>query len=96
MASLAQRGLGTHGALVVDDPPLLQRKNPVGKPENLGHRVADVEHREQVLVAQPLQVGKQFVFAFVIERGKRFVQQQQTRVCQQSAADRNALHLSSR
>ena len=58
--------------------------------------VADIDHRHAALVAQALEIGKDFALARRVERGERLVEQQQARLHQQRAADRDALALAAR
>ena len=55
--------------------------------------VADIDHRHLGLVAQPRQIRQDFELARAVERGERLVEQQQPRLHQQRAADRDALAL---
>ena len=63
------------------------------QPRHLGHRVADIDDRHARLVAQPLDVGQDLGPARLVERGQRLVHQQQPRLGEQRAADRDPLLL---
>ena len=58
--------------------------------------VADIDHRDARLVAQPFEIGQDFALARGIERGERLVEQEEARAHQQRAADRDALALAAR
>jgi len=68
----------------------------IGDARDLVHAVGDVEHRDADLVAQPLQERQDLGLARIVERRERFVQQQEARVREQGAADRDTLLLASR
>src|SRR5262245_23634110 len=63
------------------------------QPLNLAGLVADVDHRHLGLVPQPRQIWQDFELTRAVERGERFVEQQQAWFQQQCAADRDALAL---
>ena len=66
------------------------------EPRHLGDGMADIDDRHADLVAQPLDVGQDLGLALLVERGERLVHQQQARVGEQRAADRDALLLAAR
>ena len=72
--------------------PLLQHHDLRRQLAQLGGVVADIDHRH-ALVAQPHQIGQDLVLAALVERAERFVEQQQSRLRQQRAAERDALAL---
>jgi hypothetical protein len=58
--------------------------------------VADIDHGDIGLVAQPHQIGQDLELAAFVERAERLVEQQQARPRQQRAAERDALALAAR
>jgi hypothetical protein len=58
--------------------------------------MADIEDRHTRLVAQALDVRQDLDAALLVERGQRLVHQQQARMGEQGAADRDALLLAAR
>ena len=58
--------------------------------------MADIDDRHAHLVAQPLDVGEDFLLARLVERGKRLVHDEEPRPRQQRAADRDPLFLATR
>ncbi len=75
-----QRALGLHLALV-------QHHHMVGQAGQLLHRMGDIHHGGAGLRAQALKPGQGFLFARLVQRGQRFVEQQQPRLRGQSAGD---------
>ena len=65
----------------------------VGEPLDLRHVVGDVERRQRQAVAQPLEERQDVGLGGVVERRQRLVHQQQPRLRQQRAAERDALAL---
>ncbi len=58
--------------------------------------VADIDHGYAGFVAQPHQIGQDFHLALFVQRSQRLVQQQQPRLRQQRASERDALALAAR
>src|SRR5579885_1720937 len=75
------------------DTPILDPHDAGGDARDLGRIVADINHRQLRIVAQPLEVRKDLRLARGVERGERLVEQQQPRPHQERAADRDALTL---
>ena len=73
-----------------------QHHDRVGEPRDLGDRMADVDDRNAELVAQPLDVVEDLGLARHVERGQRLVHQQDARLREQRAADRDALLFAAR
>ena len=78
------------------DLALAQDHHGGREPRHLGDGVADVEDRHADLVAQPLDVGQDLGPPLLVERGERLVHQQQPRMGEQRAADRDPLLLAAR
>ena len=74
------------------DLALVQDHHGGGEPRHLGDRVADIEDRHAD-IPQPLDVGQDLGPPLLVERGERLVHQQQPRMGEQRAADRDALLL---
>jgi hypothetical protein len=55
--------------------------------------MADIDHRYAGLVAQAHQIGQDLLLALLHRASQRLVQQQQSRLRQQRAAERDALAL---
>ena len=53
--------------------------------------VADIDHRNAGFVAKPHQIGQDLDLAVFVQRAQRLIQQQQPRLRQQRAAERDAL-----
>src|ERR1700690_1329374 len=58
--------------------------------------MADIDDRHAVRVAQALDIRQDLGLAGLVERGERFVHQQQVRRREQRAADRHPLPLAAR
>ena len=65
----------------------------VGESLDLHHVVGDVERRQRQAVVKPLEERQDVGLGGVVERGQRLVHQQQPRLRQQRAAERDALAL---
>jgi hypothetical protein len=63
----------------------------VGQTGDFIRGVADVEHGNIQFLVQAFQIGQDFLLARQIERGQRFVHQQQARFHRQRAGDADAL-----
>ena len=63
---------------------------------HFGGVVADIDHGNAGLVAQPHQIGQDLDLALLIQRAQRLVEQQQSRLRQQRAAERDALAFAAR
>ncbi len=74
-----------------DGAALLQQHHVVGQPRHFVRRVADVEHGDIQLVMQAFQIRQDLTLALEVERGQRFVHQQQARAGQQCAGNADAL-----
>ncbi|MCY1534768.1 hypothetical protein D9M68_701500 [compost metagenome] len=74
-------------------PAFLQHHQVIGQARHLVGRMADVEDRDIQLLVQAFQVGQHLQLALEVERGQRFVHQQQARAGQQGAGDGHALAL---
>ena len=70
-----------------------EQHDRVGEARDLVDGVADVDDRQSRLVAEPLDVGQDLLLQSRVERRQRLVHQQQARVRQQRAADRDPLLL---
>ena len=66
------------------------------EPRDLGGGMADIDKRHPAVVAQTLEIRQDLVLAGIVERGQRLVHQQQARLRQQRAADRDALLFAAR
>ncbi len=75
---------------------LIEHHDVGSQPRDLGDRMADIDNRDFCLVAQPLDIGKDFGLARLVQRGERFVHQDQSRARRQRPADRDALLLAAR
>jgi hypothetical protein len=73
--------------------PGIEQHERAGQAQHLVDGVADVEHGQVELVAQALDIGQHLGLARRVQRGQRFVHQQQARLRQQGTADRHALAL---
>ena len=73
--------------------PRLQHHDLRRQLAHLGGVVADIDHRHIGLVAQPHQIRQDLHLALLVERAERLVEQQQPRLRQQRAAERDALAL---
>ena len=69
----------------------VEDEDPVGQLVDFGAVVADVDHRHTELVAHPQQIGQDPPAPFDIDRGQRFVEQQQVGRGHQRAGERDAL-----
>jgi hypothetical protein len=63
----------------------------IGQSNDLSRCVADVHDRDAQLGVQALDVGQDLLLSLAVERGERFIHQQQTRVDRQCACDADAL-----
>ena len=63
------------------------------QPQHLLVLVADIDHRDREPVTQGLQVRQHLFAARDVDRGERFIEQQQARLRQQRAPERHALPL---
>ncbi|SVK47069.1 Uncharacterised protein [Acinetobacter baumannii] len=88
-----QRAAGPDGFQPAERAHLtaIQHQHLLGQPQDLVQAVADIEDGNVHVLRQPLQIRQQLAFARQIERGQRFVHQQQFRRRQQRAADRHPL-----
>ena len=77
----------------LDDPAAVHDDDPVGRAH--GREAVGDDDRRAVL-HQPVEGVLDQALAFGVERGGRFVEQQQGRVAQQRAGDRDALALPAR
>jgi hypothetical protein len=68
----------------------------IGEPLDLVGAVRHVDHRDAGLVAQAFEVGQDLGLSGGIERGQRLVEQQEARLRQQRAPDRDPLLLAPR
>src|SRR3982074_2620496 len=80
-------------ATEVDNPPAPEDHNLRRQLPQFAGVVTDIDHGYAGLIAQPYQVWQDFHLAVFIERSQRFVQQQQSRLRQQRASERDALAL---
>jgi hypothetical protein len=63
----------------------------IGQARHFVGRMADVQHGDVELVVQAFEVGQDFLLECVIQRGQRFVHQQQPRAGGQRPRDADAL-----
>ena len=91
-SSRDRRAAGPH----FHQPAPVEQRNVAGQPFDLADPVADEDDRDRKRVAHLLDVTEDVHPARVVERGERFVQQQQARTGEQGAPDRDALLLAAR
>jgi len=75
---------------------LIEHHQRIGQVCHFFGRVCHIEHRHLQVPAQGLKPGQHFSFARAVERGQRFIQQQQVRLYGQSAGNGHALALAAR
>ena len=76
--------------------PSVRITTVVASLRHLGDGVADIEDGHAHLVAQALDVGQDLGAPRLVERGQRLVHQQELRMGEQGAADRDPLLLAAR
>ena len=81
------------GAALGDYPPVVHQDHRVREPHDLLDRVAHVNDQDAQLVAQPLDVGEDLALALGVELRERLVHEQEARLREEGAADRDALPL---
>ena len=78
------------------DAPIRHRDDMVCQTGDLIDRMRDIQHRRAKLIADPFQPRINLLSSSWIQGRKRFVKQQQFRLCRQRARDRHALTLPAR
>jgi len=78
------------------DPASRNQHDRRGQAGDLCDGMADIDDRHSRLVAQPFEVGQDFILSPGIEGCQRLIHQQQPRARQQRAADRDALLFAAR
>ena len=84
-----QIALGKH-------PPAFQHDDVRGEPHHVFELVGDQHHRQCQFVAQPFEVGQQLTALGRVDRSQRLIEQQQPRLGQQRAPERDPLPLAAR
>ena len=86
MGERLRRALGDHA-------PAVHQHDRVREPHDLLDRMAHVDDQDPQLVAQPLDVREDLALALGVERRERLVHEQEARLREEGAADRDALLL---
>ncbi len=74
-----------------DDPAVVEQNQVVGQAGHFIRRMADVDDRNGQFAMQAFQVGEDFQLALEVERGQRFVHEQDLRCSEQGAGDGDTL-----
>ena len=70
--------------------PVAHDDDLIGDPRDFVHGVAHIEHRQSGLVAQRFEIGDDLAAPRGVEGRERFIQQQDLRLGEECAAERDA------